>query len=325
MKQIAIFGCGDFLRWQADDLKNSKNIRVAVVYDPDPVRASKWAAEFGASVADSQEAVFADPSIDMVALFVPPWIRKSQFVAAAKAGKHVLCTKPLGSTTADCEEMIAAAKEYGIRAGVIYGRTGDAFVETVKDVLEGGRFGKLALYRQDWLHAYPKWNTWATDPEKNGGPFMDAMIHNLNTASYLMGCPVVKHTFFSDNLAHPDLKCADTESMVVHYAEGGVAHLFITWAADLATHSTEGNDREHIDLFYLVTDQGWRLTKIEEEEGPCILSASKEGRNENIPCKVLESTVYDAFGAYVDGAAFPRDLAPLDAAAEDLTLVRGQG
>ena len=49
--------------------------------------------------------------------------------------------------------------------------------------------------------------------------------------------------------------------MKVDFAGGGCAYLFITWAADLAVHSTEGNDREHIDLFYMVTDQGWRLTK----------------------------------------------------------------
>lgn len=320
MKRLAIFGCGDFLRWQSDALKRSAHVSVAKLYDPDRSRAARFAEALGGEVAEEPDAVFADPQIDVVALFVPPWIRKDLFFKAAASGKHVIATKPLGSTPEDCQEMAAAAASAGIKAGVIYSRTDDAFVETTKRVLDEGRFGRLALYRQDWIHAYPQWNNWATDPDKNGGPFMDAMIHNLNAACYLMGRPVESSTLFSDRLAHPDLRCADTEAMVVRY-EGGVAHLFITWAADLATYGTAGNDREHIDLFYLVTDRGWRLTRERRDQQLCLV-ASRQGQEQVVPVAPLEQSVYDAFAAHLDGGLFPGVLADLDAASRDLTLVR---
>jgi predicted dehydrogenase len=320
MKNIAIFGCGDFLRWQSDSLKTSQHVKVASVYDPDAARAQKFADSLGARVVTDPDAIFADPSIDIVALFVPPWVRKGLFLKAAAAGKHVIATKPFGSTAAECQEMTDAAAGR-IKAGIIYGRTGDAFVEAAKDLFASERLGKLALYKQDWIHAYPQWNSWATDPEKNGGPFMDAMIHNLNAACYLMDRPIETTAFFSDRLAHPTMKCADTESMVVHFTGGGLANLFITWAADLATHSREGNDREHIDLFYLITDKGWRLTKEWRPEG-LVIVASREGKEEVIPCPAITETIYDAFAAHVDGAPFPRVFANLPDATRDIALVR---
>jgi predicted dehydrogenase len=210
---IAIFGCGDFLRLQADSLKSSKTVRVAALYDPDQTRAQKFGKPFDSCVVADPDTIFADKSIDLVALFVPPWVRKGLFLIAADAGKHIIATKLFGSTTADCQEMSAAAARTGIKVGVIYGRTGDPFMEAAKDLFASGRLGRLALYKQDWIHAYPQWNNWATDPEKNGGPFMDAMIHNLNAACYLMDRPVGRTAFFSDRLAHPDLKCADTDMM----------------------------------------------------------------------------------------------------------------
>jgi predicted dehydrogenase len=321
--KLAIFGCGDYLRWQLPDLKNSPGVTTAALYDPDRARAAKFAPELGATVADSPEAIFADPTIDTVALFVPPWLRKDLFLRAVAAGKHVLCTKPLAPTTADCAEMQAAAQAADRRAGVLYGRSSDPWFAATRALLASGRLGRLALYRQDWIHAYPRWNSWATDPAKNGGPFMDAMIHNLNAACHLMGDerPVLRHTFFSHRLAHPDLACADTECLVAEF-EGGVAHLFITWAADLATHSTAGNDREHIDLFYLVTDRGWRLTK-EWRDGQPVIAASREGKTEHIVCPPLAQTPYQAFAAHIEsGAPFPQQLATLAQATRDIHLSR---
>lgn len=318
---LAIFGCGDFLRWQATDLQNTSAIRLAALYDPDLPRAQLFAKQLGAEAVADPDAIFADASIDVVALFVPPWVRKGLFLKAAAAGKHVIATKPFGSTTAECIEMSSAAEQAGIKAGILYGRSADPWVEATKDLFLEGRFGQLALYKQDWIHAYPQWNAWATDPDKNGGPFMDAMIHNLNAACYLMDKPVAHSAFFSDRLAHPNLKCADTEAMIVHFSGGGVANLFITWAADLATHSKQGNDREHIDLFYLVTDQGFRITKEWGDNGPLIV-ASREGDSLKLPCPALQSTPYDAFAAHIAGAPFPRVLADLHSATRDIRLVR---
>jgi predicted dehydrogenase len=151
---------------------------------------------------------------------------------------------------------------------------------------------------------------------------MDAMIHNLNIARYFMDRPMRAATWFSDTLAHPDLPCPDTECLKVDFEEGGVAHLFITWAADLAVHSTEGNYREHIDLLYLVTDEGWHITE-ETKDDQALVRLSRLGQDEWIEPQPLPATHYDRLADAIEsGAANPRDLPDVENAAEDVRLIR---
>ncbi len=317
---IGILGCGDFLRWQEPSLRKSRKMRTALLYDPDSARAETYAAKLGGRAVAGDDEIFDSPDIDAVCLFVPPWVRRTQVERAAKAGKHIITTKPLSASLDDCEAMRNAVRGK-VRCGVIYSRTEDAMVETCKQLLEDGELGRLALYRQDWLHHYPQWNDWALDPERNGGPFMDAMIHNLNTARYLMGRNVTCARLFSANVAHPDIPCADTESMIVDFEGKALANLFITWAADLAVFSTEGNDREHIDILYMVTERGWRLT-VEKHEGRPVIRASRLGEERTFPFRRFSETVYDRFAQCVEtDGDLPPDLPGLDEATDDIRLI----
>lgn len=315
-----ILGCGDFLRWMTDGIKKSNRVKVKSLYDPDAERAKKFAGILGGRPVSSAEKIFKDDEIDMVYLFVPPWVRKELLLQAAGEGKHILTTKPLGPNTADCSEMVRAV-EGKVKCGVIYCRTGNAMVETLKKIFTGSEIGNLSLYKQDWLHHYPEWNKWATDPDKNGGPFMDAMIHNMNIARYLMGRRPTACTFFSESHAH-SLKCSDTEFMKLDFEKGGSAHLFITWAADLAVYSKDGNDREHIDLFYMVTDKGWRLTEGEKNGKACII-ASREGKTKYWEIVPLPVTPFDEFAESVDtGAPLASDIVNIREACEDIKIIR---
>ncbi len=318
--RLGIVGCGDFLRVMAGDLAKSKEVRVTALYDPLGERAAKWAAQLGGVVAPSAEAILADPAVDVVCLFVPPWARRDLLVAAAQAGKAILTTKPLAATLEDCQAMADAVAAAGVRCGVLYGRTGNAWVETLKTLLEGGELGRLALYRQDWLHHYPQWNNWATDRIRNGGPFMDAMVHNLNIARYLMGRPATGCTYFSENFVQ-HLNCNDTEFLKLNF-DRGAAHLFITWAADLAAPDTSGNFREHIDITYLITDRGWHLTQV-WQDGKAAIRATREGEVRLLPLEPFAGTVFDRAAAGITGRGpWPRDLPVIDEAMEDIRILK---
>ena len=292
--RLGIVGCGDFLRQQEGHINQSKSVEVAALYDPAEERSAKFAAQWkGARVCGSAEELLDAPDIDVAAIFVPPWLRKPLMCRAAKNGKHIITTKPLASSLEDCEEIRRAVESAGIVARVIYNRTSTPSVFTLKRIFDSGRFGKLTLFKQDWIHHYPQWNTWALDPKKNGGPFMDAMIHNLNIARYLMGRPATQGVMFSDRHSHFDLPCADTEFLKLDFTEAGSAHLFITWAADLRVDSTAGNFREHIDVWFAVTDQGWRINAQTVEDKTAIV-ATRHGQIEVIPLDPLPQTPYEA-------------------------------
>ena len=316
---LGIIGCGDFLRVMSGDLGQSSKVRVPALYDPMADRAQRWADELGGAAAASAEAVIDDPAVDAVGIFVPPWARRPLLERAARAGKHILTTKPLAATLEDCEAMAAAVAEAGVQCGVLYRRTGLAQAETLKALLTGGDLGRLALYRQDWLHHFPQWNGWATDRAKNGGPFMDAMIHNLNLARYLMGRPAVGCTYFSENLSQ-HIDCNDTEFMKLDF-EGGSAHLFITWAADLEARDTSGNFREHIDVNYMITDRGWYLT-FAWEDGKPVVRATREGEVRLFPAEPLGPLFNRAADGILGRAPWPADLPKIGEAVEDIRLLK---
>ncbi|MFO8008287.1 MAG: Gfo/Idh/MocA family oxidoreductase [Candidatus Brocadiia bacterium] len=318
--RMGILGCGDYLRWRWRSISRSERVEVTALYDLERSRAEDYAARLGGRAVGSDADVLEASDVDIVCLFVPPWARRELLLRAAAAGKHILATKPLAPGVQECADMVRAV-EGNVRCGVEYRRVEDAFIETCKRIFDGGELGRLALYRQEWLHHYPTWNEWATDPDKNGGPFMDAMIHNQNTVRYLMGRPATHCTFTSETLAHPDLRCADTESMVLDF-EGGSAHLFITWAADLEVFSTEGNDREHIEFFYMVTHRGWRITDESTDDGRRIV-ACREGERREFEPQAPARTVYDRFVEAVENdAPLPRDLPGIREAYEDVKILR---
>lgn len=90
-----------------------------------------------------------------------------------------------------------------------------------------------------------------------------------------MGRRVVGRAFFSDDHTH-SLACDDTQFLKVDFEQGASAHLFITWAAELAVYDSAKNDREHIDQCFMVTDQGW-LFRNEIREGKAVITATRNG------------------------------------------------
>jgi predicted dehydrogenase len=325
MKQIfniGIIGCGDFLRLEADHLLKTTQARVVSLYDPAREKAEHYANLFDGRIAPSAEAIIDDPTIDMICLFVPPWLRSELFVRAAAAGKHILTTKPLANSIEAAEEILLAARQGTARYAVIYNRTHDPVIETMRRIFESGQIGKLALYRQDWLHHYPQWNKWALDRSKNGGPFIDAMIHNLNAARYLMGRKVVKATFFSDQLAHPGVLDADTETLKVDFQDGGTALLFITWAADMGLYASDMNDREHINVFYMITDEGWRVV-TEQHDGRLVIAAHRGMETRRwLPVAILRTPQDRLIDTIKQGGELPSDMASISMAADDIRLLR---
>ena len=290
--QAGLIGCGDFLRWLIDDLNASKRFRVARTFDIDKEKSARRAKELNAIPVEHEDAIFQDPNIDIVLIFTPPWVRVDLVKKAVKARKHIITTKPLANNLQDALKIEQLVKD-SVECAVIYGRTGNPGVECLKTLFKSGEIGKLALYKEDWFHHYPTWNNWATLPEKNGGPFMDAMIHNLNKAIYLTGDEVSSCIFFSDNHAQ-QLACNDTESLKVNFEGGASAHLFITWAADLEVYAADGNDREHIGIAHMITDEGWYVTEESAAEGS-VIRARKDNKVREWPVEPLPYTPYDDF------------------------------
>lgn len=287
-----LLGGGDFTRIQTPILQKSRRIKVESVYDPNPEAARTAAERLGARVVDSPDAIFRDAALDVALIYTPPFTRRELVEKAVAAGKRIITTKPLAPNVEDARAISALTSDG--RCLVIYKRTGNAPVISLKKLLDSGEVGALGLYRHDWIHHYPYWSPWSLDPEKNGGPLVDAMIHNLNTARHLAGREVAAFGYHGYRVSHADFRIPDTELLVVEFEGGAAAHLFITWGADLAIYDVKANDRERIDVNYVVTTAGW-LVRFETREGRPMILATKDGRIRLYPVETPPLTLYDRY------------------------------
>ena len=142
---FGILGAGMISSLHADALKNSTKARLVAVCDVQRQRAEKLTHDFApeAKVYTALDALLADPKVDVVAVVTPNSLHTDAVVAAAKAGKHVLCEKPPAMSLRDTDRMIAACRQAGRKLGIFVQCRLREPVQQMRLALQQGRFGRL--------------------------------------------------------------------------------------------------------------------------------------------------------------------------------------
>jgi predicted dehydrogenase len=133
--------------------------------------------------------LFADPNVDLVDLCLPPAMHAAAAVAAAQAGKHVLCEKPMALTTADCRRMVEAAEK--ARRLLCIGHVLQFFPEYACAIklIRSGKYGQLLGGTFKRVISDPVWMKDFYDPNRCGGPLIDLHIHDAHLIRLLFGMP----------------------------------------------------------------------------------------------------------------------------------------
>lgn len=232
-----LIGCGDISRKRAAPaLRDAPGSTLAAVSRKRPELAQAFADEFGASRihADWRDLV-SDPEIDAVYVATPLAPHAEQTIAAAEAGKHVLCEKPMAMDTASCDRMIAAAHANGVKLGVAYYRRFYPVLLRAKELIESGDLGVPLLAS---LQAFERFDVapgqpmpWRLVPaESGGGPMMDFGSHRLEMLVSLFG-PIESVAGWSDKLLFPDRDVEDSAGASLRHRRGVRAELLISHAA----------------------------------------------------------------------------------------------
>jgi predicted dehydrogenase len=168
--------------------QKARRTRVVAVASRDAARAADFGAQLGISKSyDSYEALLADPDVDAVYIPLPNHMHLEWTLAAARAGKHVLCEKPLALTSADAERMVASCESAGVRLmeAFMY-RLHPSWV-AVREMVAAGRIGQLRAV-QSWFSFYND------DPanirnirEMGGGALYDIGCYCINLSRILFG------------------------------------------------------------------------------------------------------------------------------------------
>ncbi len=192
-----IAGCG----WVARDyvgpaIQASINGALVACYDPDG-SSRHWAKQaFGAPCHDDLDAFLAAPGLQAVYVAAPNDAHRGLVEAAAAAGLPVLCEKPMATTLADAEAMVAACQRAGVRYATAFDQRFHAAHRTLAGLIAEGRLGTVTAIRivyACWLPANWAGDNWRIDRRRaGGGALMDLAPHGLDLASYLLDEPLAE-------------------------------------------------------------------------------------------------------------------------------------
>lgn len=233
MARIALLGTGLIGNFYTESLhgKRSKD-HVQVVYSRTEETAQKFAKKWDIPKATTnmQEAI-CDENVDAVIVAIPNHLHEEAVLAIAKAGKAVLCTKPLGRNADEALRMLQAVEQ----AGVFHGYLEDLVYtpKTLKAVkaVESGSLGDILWVRSRETHPGPH-SDWFWDKElAGGGAIIDMGCHCIEIARHFIGKQIrpVEVVCWGDTQVHP-IETEDHAIGMVRYENGAIGQFEVSWA-----------------------------------------------------------------------------------------------
>ena len=163
MKGIGIIGCGKISQVRhIPEYSDNPNANLVGYFDLARERAEQMAARYGGKVFDTVEDLLADPAIDAVSVCVANNMHADVTIAALKAGKHVLCEKPMATNIEDCERMVAASRQYGRYLMIGQNQRFALAHAEARRLIKQGAIGKVVSFRTTFGHSGPE--TWSITP-----------------------------------------------------------------------------------------------------------------------------------------------------------------
>jgi predicted dehydrogenase len=191
--------------------------------------AEELSEQYGLEVAPSLDGLLAD--VEFVDIVTPSETHKEITLAAIKAGKNVICEKPLTLTAADSHEVIDAAQAAGVR---LYPAHVVRFFPAYKaayDAIQAGRIGAVAVARFYRQASSPAGAGWYREVARSGGVIMDLMVHDLDQARWL--CGEVTSVYAVQN--PPTVDGISPVNVAAHvtltHDSGAISHCRATWGA----------------------------------------------------------------------------------------------
>ncbi len=222
MLNVGLLGAGRIGRVHAVAVSGHVGSRLAAIGDVHAPAAEALAEGLGAEV-NTPEGIIADKSIDAVLIATSTDTHSDLIEAATKAGKAVLCEKPVDLSlerALECRENAAAS---GQPVMVGFNRRFDPSFSAFKAKLDAGKIGKAELLTITSFDPAPP----PTDYIKgSGGLFRDMTIHDFDMAKWLMGRVPETVTAMASNLVDPEIGAAgdfDTAVVTMTYADGRIA------------------------------------------------------------------------------------------------------
>jgi len=212
-----------------DRIPDARVVRIVAATD---ASASALAERYGiAKWGTDLAAAVADPEVDVVDVVAPPDVHRDAVVAAAAAGKHAICIKPLGRTVAEGEEMLAAVASAGTRLFYAENVPFIPAVQEAKRLVDAGHIGRVFRVKANEGIGHPH-SAWFLDPARSGGgAILDMAVHSLEFCRYFAGSPVA--SVYADGgtfLWADETDAEDTAVLTVRFENGVLGQCEDSWS-----------------------------------------------------------------------------------------------
>jgi myo-inositol 2-dehydrogenase / D-chiro-inositol 1-dehydrogenase len=222
MLNVALLGAGRIGQVHAKAISSHPNSRLIAVSDVNADAAGKLAATYRAD-ARSTETILDDPAIDAVLIATSTNTHSDLIEAATRAGKAVLCEKPVDLSLARAQACQKAVGATGRPVMIGFNRRFDPNFATLKAAIDRGEIGRSELLSITSFDPAPPPVSYV---KVSGGLFRDMMIHDFDMACWIMGSTPDKVTAVGSSIVNPEIGEAgdvDTAVVTLHYADGRIA------------------------------------------------------------------------------------------------------
>lgn len=224
--KFALIGCGRIGNRHAEHIANQATL--AAVCDVDIEKAQRLAHSYQVKAYASVEELLQDEAFDVVSICTPNGMHAEHTILSLKAGKHVLCEKPMAISVYDCGEMIKAAENANRRLFVVKQNRFNPPVKAVKEMVENGRLGRILSVQlncfwnrnADYYH-----NSWKGTKDLDGGTLFTQFSHFIDLLYWIVG-DVKKVNAIVSNAIHQDLiEFEDQGAAVLEFYNGVIGTL----------------------------------------------------------------------------------------------------
>ena len=240
MARIGIIGCGGMGGHHSRSMAKIDAAVITACADVSEPSRAKLAETYGIeNVFSDYRDLLALDTVDAVFVCLPTFLHRDAVVAAAQAGKHVFCEKPVSMKLEHAQEMIDACAKGGVKFMVGFVRRFDHFWCKLRDLIQAGAIGRPVLWRQCAASGGPA-QPWFNDAEKGGGPLIDGAVHNYDFTRSIFGEAALAmgsmKTFKSDSTA------LDTGTGLVRFQSGDEIMLSWSWGLPKGASGAALND-----------------------------------------------------------------------------------
>ncbi|MED4750299.1 Gfo/Idh/MocA family oxidoreductase [Brevibacillus choshinensis] len=242
--RVGIIGCGSIANQRhAPEYTNNPHVELAFVYDPNPDRAARLAERFGAKVADSWEYIVDHPDVDAISDCSTNEMHHVITTRALRAGKHVLCEKPIATTLVGAQGIVLAAAESGTVLMIDHNQRLVAAHEMARALLQSGEVGKVLSFKTNFGHKGPEYwsinasnSTWFFKKDRSAlGVAGDLGIHKVDLLRFLLDDEISEVSAYAGALDKKDeqgkaIEVYDNMVCILRTASGAIGTASFSWS-----------------------------------------------------------------------------------------------